>query len=130
MTHGERTAYGQGYYAAEKRYTKNERTKNIGIVDDLLRVLSLALHVIKEKTDTKGETMKCFKVNVATTDTLRKNTYGSGRGEIGINKAPFRDCEHGFLYVVTDDPKKIYDEFPATIGIEEIGVGYCINKGA
>lgn len=69
--------------------------------------------------------MKAYKVNVATTNSLRTTTHGPGCGKIGEN-APFHDCEHGFVYVVTDDPKKIYDEFPLTISIEEIGCGYTI----
>ena len=68
--------------------------------------------------------MKAYKVMVETTDCASKTTNGPGKGVIG--KDPYRECSHGCLYVVTDDPKKIYNEFPQTISIEEIGFGYSI----
>lgn len=38
------------------------------------------------------------------------------------------DCKHGVLYVVTDDPKKIYDKFglDTVSSITEIGIGYTL----
>ena len=68
--------------------------------------------------------MNTYKVEVLTTNGLRKTTYGRDKGEIGHDKIPYRNCEHGILYVITDDPKKIYDEFPDTVSIERIGIGY------
>lgn len=67
--------------------------------------------------------MKAYKVKVGTTNCLRDTTYGPGNGEIG-KVDPYRECISGFLVVVTDDPRKIWDEFPLTEAVEEIGVGY------
>lgn len=66
--------------------------------------------------------MKIYKVKVATTNALKSTTYGPE--ELGQNT--YRDCVDGILYVVTADPRTIYDEFPLTISIEEIGIGYNI----
>ena len=66
--------------------------------------------------------MNTYQVAVKTTNACQDTTYGPGKGKIGND--PYRDCEHGFLYVVTNDPKKIYDEFPDVIAVTRIGVGY------
>ncbi len=66
--------------------------------------------------------MKAYLVKVETTSCLGDTTYGPGNGKFG--KDPYRDCRSDLLYVVTDDPRKIYDEFPLTVSVEEVGVGY------
>ena len=43
MTAGERTAYGQGYRAAEKKIIKIFKNKTSQTIEDFLRVLDLAL---------------------------------------------------------------------------------------
>lgn len=65
--------------------------------------------------------MKVYKVRVGVTNALKSTTYGPKNG-----KNTYRDCVEGVLFVVTDDPKKIYDEFPLTISIDEVGCGYRI----
>ena len=67
--------------------------------------------------------MKAYLVKVETTSCLGDTTYGPGNGEIG-KEEPYHDCRLGLLYVVTDNPRKIYDEFPLVISVEEIGIGY------
>jgi hypothetical protein len=66
--------------------------------------------------------MNTYRVEVETTNALATATYGPGRGEIG--KEPFRNCDQGIVYVITDDPRKIWDEFPLTISVAKIGFGY------
>ncbi len=43
-------------------------------------------------------------------------------------KVEYFECEDGKLYVITDDPKKIYDKFSkeTIISITDIGVGYVL----
>lgn len=48
---------------------------------------------------------KAYRVTVKTTNGLRDTTSGP-------DLYSYRDCDKGELYVITDDPKKIYDEFP------------------
>lgn len=69
--------------------------------------------------------MNAYRVKVNTTNALGKTTYGPGKGETG--KEPYRDCEHGEVYVVTADPKIIYDEFPLAVLVEKIGCGYYLG---
>lgn len=66
--------------------------------------------------------MKAYKVECETTNALWNTTYGPNKGK-GIGDA-YRECRDGVLYVITDDPRKIYNEFPLTKSIEEIGIGY------
>jgi hypothetical protein len=67
--------------------------------------------------------MKAYKVYCETTGALMDSTYGPLTPE-GQNT--YRKCKDGVLWVVTDNPKRIFDEFPATCKIEEVGVGYSI----
>ena len=68
--------------------------------------------------------MKAYQVTVKTTNAVGGTTYGPGKGQKG--KEPYRDCDNGILYVVTDDPVKIFDEFPSTTAIKEVGIGYVL----
>lgn len=76
------------------------------------------------KIEERTFSMRLYRVECDTTDALKTKTYGPGKGKIGED--PFRDCENGIVYVVTDDPKKIYDEFPMAKTVSEIGFGYSI----
>ncbi len=69
---------------------------------------------------------RAYKVTVKTTGVLSKTTYGAGNGKIGDEKDAYLECENGVLFVVTDDPRKIYDQFPLTESIIDLGVGYSI----
>lgn len=61
------------------------------------------------------QTLKVYKVGVGHVD--RGTTYGPG-------KKTYRDTQGGYVYFVTYDPREIYDEFPLTESITEIGIGY------
>jgi len=43
-------------------------------------------------------------------------------------KEEYHDCEHGILYVIADDPRKIYDKFGQNTveEITDVGFGYCL----
>lgn len=69
--------------------------------------------------------MKAYRVSVNTTNGLGDTTYGPGNGDIKKGD-PYRKCKNGTVFVITDDPKKIYDEFPRAIVITEVGYGYKI----
>ena len=61
--------------------------------------------------------MKAYLVTVETTDVLGTSTYGKDETE-------YKECDHRQLIVVTDNPKKIYENFIMTREIKEIGIGY------
>ena len=62
---------------------------------------------------------KVYRVTVQCSDVLRKR-FGNKDLE------SFR-CVSSILYVITDDPRKIYGKFsPAVLSIEEVGVGYVL----
>lgn len=75
----------------------------------------------EEHPDKQGgiDMKKVYRVEVKTTNGLRDTTHGP-------ELHSYRDCNKGEIYVITDDPRKIYDEFPWTKSIEEIGVGYTL----
>jgi len=62
--------------------------------------------------------MRVYKVKVKTTNDLETVTYGKD-----VNS--YLPCEDGILYVVTDNPKEIYDMFLNVTSIEDVGVGYA-----
>ena len=68
--------------------------------------------------------MRVYRVKVKTTNALQTTTRTNWEKDGG----EYYDCEDGILYVITDDPRKIYDKFsPQTIiAIEDIGVGYIL----
>jgi len=68
--------------------------------------------------------MKVYKVNVETTGD-GKTTYGPGKGNLEY-AIPFHKCIDSVLYVMTNDPKNIYDAFPKTKRITELGIGYFL----
>jgi len=70
--------------------------------------------------------MKAYRIKCDTTDTSGTCTHGPGGGEIGLGSEPYRKCDFGIAYVVTDDPRKIYTEFPMVKTISEVGFGYKI----
>lgn len=72
-----------------------------------------------------GGEMKAYRVSVDTTNAIGDTTYGPGNGVIG-KKDPYRPCVRGQVIVCTDDPRKIYDEFPRARNVEEIGICYAI----
>lgn len=69
--------------------------------------------------------MKTYKVKVDTTNALKTTTYGPGQAGLK-DGAHYRDCFDGVVYVTTDNPKKIYDEFPMTVEITMVGIGYIL----
>jgi len=73
------------------------------------------------------DSLRCYCVRVKTTNALMNVTTNCWR-ESEREKAEYFDCEDGILYVVTDDPKKIYDKFGAetVLSIENCGVGYIL----
>jgi len=68
--------------------------------------------------------MRAYKVKAKTTNALNDTVevYESEQSLV------YYECENGILYVITDDPRKIYDKFSkdTIIKIEDIGVGYII----
>jgi len=66
----------------------------------------------------KKEIMRTYKVKVKTTKANWNNEQDP----------EYYDCENGILYVITDDPRKIYDKFSkdTVIEIEDIGIGYIL----
>ena len=70
--------------------------------------------------------MKAYRLECRTTDCLQTTTYGPGEGNIGGELEPYHKCDFGIVYVVTDDPRKIYDEFPLVKTISEVGFGYKV----
>jgi len=68
-----------------------------------------------------------FKVKVRTTNVLN-NTTTDSCVENDEEKPHYYPCENGVLFVITDDPRKIYEWLPneAIESIEKIGVGYSL----
>lgn len=67
---------------------------------------------------------KAYKVEVKCTNSTKDtccNYYTEGLND-------YFKCKNGVLYVVTDNPKKIYNKFSSdtVLSITEIGVGYKI----
>ena len=64
---------------------------------------------------------RTYRCELSTTNALRNrccDVYGK-----------YHICENGIFYFITDDPRKIYDEFGSTIlSVTDIGVGYIIKK--
>lgn len=69
--------------------------------------------------------MDAYKVRVKTTNALGDMTCDYWGDEAG--KANYYDCAKGILYVITDDPQKIYKKFSkeTVISIVRIGIG-CV----
>ena len=66
--------------------------------------------------------VKTYKVKVETT-----NAANDTVGVYLEDEIKYYPCKNGILYVVTDDPRKIYNKFKSSvISIEEIGVGYSL----
>ena len=61
---------------------------------------------------------RTYLITVKTTNYTEMHTKGPG--------GSYRACERGILYVTTDDPRKIYDEFPEVIIVNNIGNGYTL----
>ncbi len=70
------------------------------------------------------DSMRVYQVHVKTTNAMKDTTTNNWKDK---NREYF-DCENGVLYVVTNDPKKIYDKFSkeTVISITDIGVGYAL----
>jgi hypothetical protein len=69
--------------------------------------------------------MNCYCVEVTTTNAIKNVTVGPGEGRIGMKDAYF-DCVNGILYVITDEPEKIFSQFPWVKSITKLGVGYVL----
>lgn len=62
--------------------------------------------------------MRCYRVEVRTTNDVRDTLCNRDAGK-------YYKCENGVLYVITEDPRIIYNQFQdAVISITDIGVGY------
>ena len=70
--------------------------------------------------------MRTYLVEVKTTNSSKNTTRANWNSSDGNSE--YYDCENGIIYVVTDDPKKIYDMLSkdTIIKIEDIGVGYSL----
>jgi len=80
---------------------------------------------VNQKKKGKKEIMRTYKVKVKTTNALKKMTKANWNDE---HSSEYYDCEDGILFVITDDPRKIYDKFSkdTVIEIEDIGIGYIL----
>ena len=74
------------------------------------------------------ENLRVYRVHVKTTNALGNTTTNYWKDRDRAEVAEYFECEDGRLYVVTDDPKKIYDKFSkeTIISITDIGVGYVL----
>jgi len=68
--------------------------------------------------------MNCYKIEVKTTNAVG-NTTCNRLTELG---GEYFDCEDGILYIVTENPKAIFDKFSndTVISITKIGIGYVL----
>lgn len=65
------------------------------------------------------EQMRIYRCEILTTNALKDTC----RDACGLHY----NCQDGIFYVVTNDPKKIYEKFgPAIISITCVGIGYTI----
>jgi len=81
---------------------------------------------IKEETDEEEfKSYCCYKVKCKTVKenkNLTRATWMVGDDNL--------ECKSGNVYIITDDPRTIYDTFEDVISIKNIGVGYTItNEG-
>jgi phage-related protein len=59
-----------------------------------------------------------FKVKLKTTNAIKNTSKDS--------ESNYIDCMDGVVYVITDDPRKIYDSFKNVIDISFVGIGYSL----
>jgi len=82
------------------------------------------------KINKKGELDMCsaYKVKVKTTNAMRDTTCDNWDSDASMQDINYYDCEDGTLYVITDDPKSIYDKFgkDTILSVERVGIGYCL----
>jgi len=80
----------------------------------------------EEEVDMEEEEIKafcCYKVKCKTVKenkNLTRATWMVGDDNL--------ECKSGNVYIITDDPRTIYDTFEDVISIKNIGVGYTITN--
>lgn len=76
--------------------------------------------------------MKCFKVQVKTTNCLHKTFDVNMPKDIFESekiKADYQDCENGIIYVVAKDISFVAEKYKRCVEkIEEIGIGYIVSE--
>jgi len=65
-----------------------------------------------------------YKVKVKTTNCLENTCYKEGM----LDSSNYIDCDKGVIFIITDDPRKIYTSLGIDIvlSIEKYGVGFAI----